>query len=362
LAGSITQPLLRGAGRRVAAERLTQAERDVLYALRDYTRFRKEFSVDIAASFYDVLQRRDQLRNNYESFLAFQASAERDRALVAEGRRKQSDLGRIESEELDAKNSWTISIRSYMRSLDAFKIQLGLAVDAPIVLDQAELTRLQEEGLRDWSITAEDAIEVAMASRLDLYNVRDGFEDSARQVYVAANSLKPGLDLFVAADVDSMPGDRFQELDFQRARWSAGLDLDLPLDRKAERNAFRGALIDLERAERGLDLAVDNVKLEVRDAWRNLDQARQTYEIQTLGVQISENRVEEQELLAELGEGDALDLVDAQNALTRARNSLTGALIDHTIARLEFWRDMGILFIKEHGQWEEVVDDTELET
>jgi hypothetical protein len=30
--------------------------------------------------------------------------------------------------------------------------------------------------------------------------------------------------------------------------------------------------------------------------------------------------------------------------------------VGHTIARLEFWRDMGILFIKENGQWEEVTD------
>jgi hypothetical protein len=33
---------------------------------------------------------------------------------------------------------------------------------------------------------------------------------------------------------------------------------------------------------------------------------------------------------------------------------LTSALISHTIARLEFWRDMGILYIKENGNWEEV--------
>jgi hypothetical protein len=42
--------------------------------------------------------------------------------------------------------------------------------------------------------------------------------------------------------------------------------------------------------------------------------------------------------------------------LTSAQNALTSALIAHTIARLEFWRDMGILYIKENGNWEEIKD------
>jgi len=362
LIGDITQPLLRGAGRKAAAERLTQAERDVLYALRDYTRFRKEFTVQIVTAYYNVLRSRDVVRNNYQSYLAFKQSVERDRALVSEGRRKKSDLGRIQQAELNARNNWTTSVRRYKQNLDNFKIQLGLPVEANIVLDQDELAGLKEAGIRDWDISSEDAVKVALFSRLDLYNARDELEDAARRVEVAANSLKPDLDLVLAGSVDSKPGDRFQELDFQRARWSAGLDLALPLDRKSERNNYRAALIDLERTDRELELAVDNVKLEVRDALRNLEQAKQVYEIRQIGVGINEERVEEEGLLAELGKGDALNLVDAQNDLTAARNDLTNALVDHTIARLEFWRDMGILFIKEGGQWQEPTNEVEPET
>ena len=46
--------------------------------------------------------------------------------------------------------------------------------------------------------------------------------------------------------------------------------------------------------------------------------------------------------------------IDAQNDLIQATNSRTTALVRHTIARLQFWRDMGILYIKEDGNWEEV--------
>ena len=41
---------------------------------------------------------------------------------------------------------------------------------------------------------------------------------------------------------------------------------------------------------------------------------------------------------------------------TLARNQVIRALVTHMVARLEFWRDMGILYIKQDGQWEEVTD------
>ncbi|HOL20862.1 MAG TPA: TolC family protein, partial [Candidatus Hydrogenedens sp.] len=134
------------------------------------------------------------------------------------------------------------------------------------------------------------------------------------------------------------------------------LNLDLPLSQKEKRNAYRTALINYERAVRELSLKEDEVKLDVRTAWRNLEQAKRNYEIAQKSVELSQRRVEEQNLLAELGRATALDLVDAQNDLTRAQNNLTSAIIAHNIARLEFWKNIGILYIKPDGKWEEIKD------
>jgi outer membrane protein TolC len=101
----------------------------------------------------------------------------------------------------------------------------------------------------------------------------------------------------------SKSGLRPQALDFERAQWSAGLDLDLPLDRKAERNNYRASLIGYERTRRELELAVDQIKLDVNRGWRALDQARRNYDIADVGVTLSQRRVEEQELRMELDEG-----------------------------------------------------------
>jgi outer membrane protein TolC len=173
---------------------------------------------------------------------------------------------------------------------------------------------------------------------------------------VQKNALKPHLDLIVGGTAGSTGTDNFEEIDFRRATWDATLDLDLPLDRKRERNAYRRSLINYDRAVRGLSLQEDRVKQQVRASWRRLDQARRNYEIALKSVELNERRVEEQDMLAELGRATAQNQVDAQLDLTAAQNALTEALVGHTITRLEFWRDMGILFIKEDGQWEEVTD------
>lgn len=356
LAASLEQPLLRGAGRKVAQEALTQAERDVLYDLRAFARFRKDFAVSIAESYYRVLQARDAVQNNYLGYQALLQDAQRITAEADVGRRTETDLGLARQAELNAQDTWIQSTQQYKQALDEFKIDLGLSTDAKVVLDPSELTRLMEQGLLHPNVTPEEAVEIALVTRLDLYNVRDQVDDAARKVYVAANALKPGLSFVAQVSVDSLDNNRFQEFDFERARASIGLTLDPDFDRKAERNQYRAALISFERAGRELELAEDNVKLQVRQDWRALEEAKRSFEIRQISVALNERRVEQQQLLAEYGRAIARDTVEAQNDLIDARNALTGALVNHTISRLRFWRDMGILFIKEDGQWEEVTD------
>jgi len=48
---NILQPLLRGAGRKIAAEQFTQANRNVIYAVRDFQQFQNSFAQDIVIDY-----------------------------------------------------------------------------------------------------------------------------------------------------------------------------------------------------------------------------------------------------------------------------------------------------------------------
>jgi outer membrane protein TolC len=352
LAATFTRPLIRNAGFKAEMENLTQAERTTLYDLRDFTRYRKDFAVQIATAYYGVLGSRDTARNNFLNVESSRKNAERSRALAQEGRITQSDLGRLEQQVLSAESAWINSVRGYQQSLDNFKLQLGLPVAANLVLDDHELAILQ---IRDPNLSVEDSVAIALAARLDYLNVKDELADTVRKVNLAVNFLKPQLDLNANVSLGSNP-DRFGGLqlpDPQRYSWTAGLNLDPGLDRLAERNAFRASIIARNRAARGIEQQEDQIRLQVRDSWRTLDQAKRNFGISELGVKIAERRVEEQNLLAELGRARAMDQVDAQNALIDSKNQRTQALVTHTIARLQFWDNLGILYIKDNGQWEE---------
>ena len=240
LSATFVRPLWQNAGFMQEMENLTQAERDLLYALRSFTQFRKDFSVQIATSYYNVLGNRDVARNSYLNLQASRKNADRTRALAQEGRVAGSDLGRQEQQELTSESLWIDAVRNYKQSLDNFKIQMGLPVDASIVLDDRELEALKIENP---DLSVDESIEVALASRLDYMTDKDQLDDSVREVKVAANMLKPSVDFFLNGRVDSNPSKASVLPEAQRYSWSTGLDVDPGLDRTAERNSYRAALI-----------------------------------------------------------------------------------------------------------------------
>lgn len=356
LVGSITQPLLRGGGRKVAMENLTQAEQNMLYQLRDFTRFRKEFAVRIASSYYGVLQNKDTAFNNYLGLQSQIDSLDRERAFLLEGLRTPGQVGLLEQSKLSRESNWISSINRYQQSLDEFKILLGISTDALISLDPSDLESLQQANLGMPELSLTEAIDVALVSRLDLYTEIDQVQDAERKIVVANNGMLPQLDIAFTSNTPSKDGNRFTALDFSETQITGGFFLDIPFDRKAERNNYRTALINLEVARRSAALSIDNVKLNVRNAYRNLEQSQRDIEISLAAVDLNVSRVEEEELKAELGLGSIRDQVDAQNALTESQTGLTRTLVRQRIALLEFWRDIGALHIRDDGHWEDEFD------
>ena len=74
--------------------------------------------------------------------------------------------------------------------------------------------------------------------------------------------------------------------------------------------------------------------------------------MEALSVDLAEKRVESTTLLLQAGRVTTRDLLDSQDALLGAQNSLTAALVDFAIAKLSFFRDVGILQVKPDGMWD----------
>lgn len=357
LAVRVLQPLWRGHGRIVAQETLTQAERDALYAVRSFARFRKTFFYRITSEYYGVLRSRDSVSNEWQNYQQVKQSVERTEGFADAGRRPEFEVDQARQDLLAARDRWVQALRRYSEELDRFKVQLTLPADAPVELDPQEVKALRDAGLREVALPAEGANRVALERRLDLLNAIDRVADAERKLILAVDGLAPDVDLTVSAAVDT-PGRQPLNLRFSQGAYSAGLEADLPLNRKEERNAYRASLIALEASRRAGDQQRDDVVLNVRDAWRNLQETAARYRIQEESLKLAEGRVRmTRELLQANREGiTTRDVLEALRAQLTAQNGLTGALIDNTLARLAFWRDTELLDAGPDGELREPTD------
>jgi outer membrane protein TolC len=351
LSATITQPLLRGAGRRVAQENLTQAERNVLYQIRSFNRYRQEFVVSIVGDYYRVLQRRDAVTNAENNYKRRVESRQLLEMEGDAGRVNRFEVDQAKQRELDAINNYVQAQQIYQQGLDYFKIRLALPTDANVELDQNELKALEKVGVSQPNYTVDTAIETALLERLDLATSMDMIDDTLRKVMVAENGLGADLNLVGGMNVGSTPPTDYGRLQFHRGTYELGVEAGLPLDRKQERNVYREALIILKQQQRQYDNDQDTVKLQVRQAYRDLQQAAETYDIQRNSLNLAQTRVDSTSLLLAAGRLTTRDLLEAQDALLLAQNNLTAALVDHAIAKLSFFRDIGVLQVRPDGMW-----------
>ena len=353
LSANITAPLLRGSGRKIAQENLTQAERNVLYQIRTFNRYRKTFVVSIATQYYYVLQNRDAVTNAENDYQRAVESKDRLEMEAKAGRKNPYEVDQAQQRVLTAGDSLVRAQERYEQSLDEFKVRLVLPTEAEIELDQNELKALAELGISQPDYVLEDAVETALNQRLDLATSRDQVDDMVRNVSVEADSLGAQLDLKGGMSVDSTGDNDYSRLRFHDGTYTLGLEADLPFDRKTERNAYRVALIALQQQHRTYENDMDNIKLGVRDAYRELQKAAQTYQIQMNSLELAQKRVESSTLLLEAGRLTTRDLLDSQDDLLTAQNQLTAALVGHVVAKLNFFRDIGVLQVRPDGMWEQ---------
>lgn len=358
LTASVSAPLLGAGAGKAARENLTQAERTVLYRIRSFNRFRKTFVISIINSYYNVLQQRDTVRVREASYQR-QIDNTKQLIMTAEvGQLAKSQADEATQDLLSAENNLVSARQNYQRALDNFKLELSMPMDVNIILDQNELPALVAAGVYEPNYTEEEATEIALDRRLDLANTRDALDDAERKLILAAEGLGVQLNLVGSANVDSTPDTDYTRLRFHQGEYSLGLEGNLPLDRKEERNAYREALITVQQRQRSYDREIDQTKLEVRQAFRDLAETAETYRIQKISEDLAENRVQEQKIKLRVGRGVIRDLQNSEADLVQAQINVTNALVSHTLAKLNYFRDIGLLHVRPDGMWEQVTYDS----
>lgn len=336
-------PLLRGAGA-VAREDLIQTERNLIYAARSFEDFRRDFVVDIASTYFGLLQQAASIRNQQEQLRNLRQTLERQRARQQAGEIALFELSITESRVLSTSNSLQSAYERYVFALDSFKIRLGLDPATPVALAPLDLD------LNDPVATPTEAAQYALLYRLDLQTSRDRVLDARRSVANSRNNLLPDLDATAQVGVPTDPNQDRAGLAFDpdSLRYQAGLRFSLPLDRETERLGLRSSQIALERAVRNFERSRDQVVVEARSRLRNIEVARFQLILAERQVAINEQRLEEQRIRED--EITPQEFVDTLAELLNARNARDAAVTDLRVAILQYLRDTGQLRIGRNGE------------
>ena len=170
------QPFLRGGGFAVTLEALTLAERNLLYAIRSYARFRSLFYVAIAAQgdytnnpyglqglsanlgrgiganltanpigYLPTILRSAILANERNNVASFEQYLRLFQNLEEGGAVTKLQVGRIEQQLLQGRTTVLLRTQEYVDNIDNFKLQLGLPATVPLELDETPLQPIRDQ-------------------------------------------------------------------------------------------------------------------------------------------------------------------------------------------------------------------------
>lgn len=172
----------------------------------------------------------------------------------------------------------------------------------------------------DVELAQQQAVQAALANRWDLMNARAQLVDSWRQVRVTANALMGVFN--VGYNLQSQtPTNGAHPLAFTTAGTSqqVSFNFQLPLNRLAERNAYRVALINYQQARRNLMTLEDNIAVQVRFDVRQLQLFADNYHVQKEVIQSLYRQVESAlEVITAPADPDQLKASGSAGAATAA--------------------------------------------
>ncbi len=368
---TISIPLLRGSGRHITREPLTQAERNVVYALFTLEEFKRNLAVTVAEGFLGVMQANDQAYNAQRNHETLVTSTKRATSMAKAGRLPEIQVDQTHQDQLRAYDRSVNAQQSAAQALDKFKHSLGLPPDAEIVLLRKaflELIRDAETRSKDADAILPDTqsiIVTALQNRLDMQTAEGRIKDAQRAIVVAADALRAEVSLLGSASFGNRRSLSSATQDDTTLKLSEGIlssliSIDLPFERTAERNAFRNRITDLERAVRAAQEKEDSIKLQVLNGCRNLTESRESIITQIEAVQLAERRQRSTDLLLQAGRAEMRDLLEAEESLLSVRNALTSAIVRYRLAELRLQRDVGILQVSDSGLLQECDFNTPL--
>lgn len=219
----------------------------------------------------------------------------------------------------------------------------------------ANLLASESSELTPVNMELDDAMLTALSLRLDLMNRRGELADARRAEKLAADDLRTVLNLHANAALGAENLGPY-DLTLNNTETLLQAEIDLPLNRKAQRNLYRTALINYQVARRAVMLQEDTIKYSIRVDLRTLALARNQYQISIASAALANERVNSTQLELALGFPgiQARDFLEAQDAYRLALGAVADNHLGYITNRIQFFYDLEVLQVDDTGFWQDL--------
>lgn len=336
---SFSQPLLRGGGFAVGLANLRTAELNKLSALISLKTDERDTALQIIRQYFRILQSKLDLQVSRDALAEKQRFLKEAQMKFELDEIPESEVSRAEIVYLQERERYTSQLQSYQDRIEEMLILLGLPLDTTLnIVDITE--SLISAGLPELA-PEDDYIREALVLRPSLQQSDIEIQKARIDLQVARNALLPYLDL--SAETRSYESDAYfrhtRDLDYNS--WTAGLKLTIPLPNIARREAYKRALLQLEKLKTKRQALEREIIREVRQAYRTVKTNEQTIQILLKTVQQGYKNLEQEKVRFEFGLNTSLDVRQAQDDLFEAQSRYYTAVLNHQIYLAQLYKATG---------------------
>ena len=281
--------------------------------------------------YYAVLQAIDTVKLSKDSVERLSAHLQNVQAQYDVGVVAKVDVLRSQVELADAEQTLIKAQNAY----DLAVADLNNIIGLPHGTDLKVTESLQ---YNKYDNPMENCINFALANRPELFQAEAGIEAAKAAVKVAKSGYMPQVAASASNDWSSTswPGDDNQN-------WGVGVSVSMNVfDSGVTAAKVNASEASLYKAEETYRQTKDSVQLDVRNNYLSLREAEKRIATSKVAVDSAEEDYRISQLRYQAGVGTNIDVMDAQVALTQAKNNYVQALYDYNTSSAALAKSMGV--------------------
>jgi outer membrane protein TolC len=289
----------------------------------------------VIEAYLRAVNAREEVKVQERALETSQIAADGARERAKERQVTEIEVARADIRVAQTKNQLNLQKQSAQGALDALMVAIGEGVGKT-----PELTDAVPD-IEPNIPTLADAMNKALENRVELSIYDMQLSEQERLLSVKKDKLKPSMDVVAGFNsLNNNPGLISRSL-LDLGAFTAGLEYRVPMDKRALKEDRDTAARNLEVLKKLRVYQMEQVAESVRNAYRAVEASKTSVEILGQNLKIAQDNVALAQEMLDEGLDDNRNLLDGQQALTRAESGLLSAKVELYMSTINLKYAMG---------------------